>query len=187
MDSRREKPPLPESPTRLWISAAALGLTVLVFLGLETLSQLSIMQITVACVLTLAVSVVSLEMRVLRSHRRPSTGLDFGQQGPRRWGDIGIRLVGFYGTILLIAAAYWLLEEYHRPRYIFYSKMLAYTVPPLCVGAAAYFVWLDRFLVAPRDSYWHMGSWLMGRWARADRAVVRQHLLAWLVKGFSCL
>lgn len=183
-DHHQEKPSLPQSPTRLWISVVSLGITVAVFLALERFPQLSIMQITVACVLTLAASVVGLEMWVLRSHRRPSTGLDFSLKRTRDWGSIGLRLVGFYGTILLIAGLYWLLEEYYRPKFIFYFKMLAYTVPPLCIGAAAYFVWLDRYLVDTRDSYWHMGSWLMGRWARADRNVVRQHLLAWLVKGF---
>lgn len=184
MDTPQEKPKLPESPTRLWISFASMGITVLVFLGLETFPQLSIMQITLGCILALAVSVVSLEMLFLRSYRRPSTGLDFGLVRKRNWGDIGIRLVGLYGTVLLMAAAYWLLEEYYQPKYIFYFKMLAYAVPPFCVGAAAYFIWLDRYLVDSHDSYWHMGSWLMGRWTRADGGVVRQHVLAWLVKGF---
>ena len=46
-----------------------------------------------------------------------------------------------------------------------------------------YVVWLDRYLVKPRDGAWHFGAMLIGREAW-DRAEVRHHLRGWAVKGF---
>jgi protein-S-isoprenylcysteine O-methyltransferase Ste14 len=48
-----------------------------------------------------------------------------------------------------------------------------------------YVLWLDRYLVEPRDHAWHFGAMLIGRepWERDE---VKRHWRAWLIKGFFC-
>jgi protein-S-isoprenylcysteine O-methyltransferase Ste14 len=46
-----------------------------------------------------------------------------------------------------------------------------------------YVVWLDRYLVEPRDHAWHFGAMLIGRepWELGE---VKRHWRAWIIKGF---
>jgi isoprenylcysteine carboxyl methyltransferase (ICMT) family protein YpbQ len=184
MENLKEKSQLPESPTCLWINGLALLMTVAMFLWLKSFPELSILFITICSLLTLASGIIVGEVVVLKSFRRSSTGLDFSLRRPRQWGDILVRLLGFYGTLLLIAGLYWLLPEYRNTQFIFVYKMLSLFVPVLCVVALPYFVWLDAYLIDPKDGYWHMGTLLLVRTGRFSWSKVRQHLLAWLVKTF---
>lgn len=73
MEPYKEKPSLPESPTRFWISCVGLGVSVLVFLKLHKIMSLSVMQITSITMFTLAFCIIALEMILLKSFRRPSS------------------------------------------------------------------------------------------------------------------
>jgi len=43
---------------------------------------------------------------------------------------------------------------------------------------------VDAYHVQPYDGYWTLGSVLLGRWNSINTAILKQHLLAWLIKGF---
>ncbi len=36
----------------------------------------------------------------------------------------------------------------------------------------------------PHDGYWHSGMAILGRFERVDGALLRQHALGWIIKGF---
>lgn len=179
-----KKSKLPESPTRLWISCLSLGITVFVFLQLKQVHSLSIMQLTFLTMFTLAFCIISLEMILLKSFRRPSTGLDFTSPRPRSWPEIITRLIGFYSTLLLIAALYWLSEYYHNSFFLFYYKFLGYAVPVMCVLAIPYFIFLDRYQTDRFDGFWHMGTAVFLRFSQVNPSELKQHLLSWTVKAF---
>jgi protein-S-isoprenylcysteine O-methyltransferase Ste14 len=46
-----------------------------------------------------------------------------------------------------------------------------------------YVLWLDRYLIEPRDHCWHFGAMLIGREAW-DAHEVKKHWRAWIIKGF---
>lgn len=53
----------------------------------------------------------------------------------------------------------------------------------LVLASVPYVLWLDRYLVEPRDDAWHLGAWLtMRRGVEARR--IHAHLLSWGVKAF---
>ncbi|WP_294288772.1 DUF1295 domain-containing protein, partial [uncultured Sphingomonas sp.] len=46
-------------------------------------------------------------------------------------------------------------------------------------------IWMDRYLVEPRDGAWALGAWLLDlKDAAPDRDAIHAHLRAWCVKGF---
>ena len=62
-------------------------------------------------------------------------------------------------------------------------ELLAALVVPLLLVSIPYVVWLDRYLVQPRDQAWHFGAMLIGR-EPYDRQEIYHHLRGWAVKGF---
>lgn len=62
--------------------------------------------------------------------------------------------------------------------------MLGIVLPPMIALAIPYFYLIDRRLHKPRDGYWHLGKLVTFQWGVIDRAVLGQHLLGWIIKGF---
>jgi len=116
-------------------------------------------------------------------HRRGSTSIDFCHDDPS-WGRSFIKLFGLLGSLGFVAFLYWLLPEYHGTFYDRYYAMLRLILPPWLLLALPYFYLVDRHMPEPQDGYWQMGSLVTFHWQDADRWVVGQHLLGWLVKGF---
>ena len=116
-------------------------------------------------------------------HLRASTGLDFDRDDPS-WQRSLTKLAGLLGSLGFVALFYWLLPEYRGAFYDRYYEMLRLLLPPWLFLALPYFFFTDRHMPQPRDGYWHMGKLLAFQWAAADRRIVGQHLLGWLIKGF---
>ena len=118
-------------------------------------------------------------------HLRPSTGIDWSLRRPVA--DVLdtsiIKLAGIWATWALIAAIYALCRWYWQPPYDFSMDVLSYALIPLILLSVPYVVWLDRFIIEPRDGSWHFGAWIAGR-ADWDSAEIFHHLRAWAVKGF---
>lgn len=121
-------------------------------------------------------------------HRNASTGIDWDRT-PRPFSetlDIGlVKLGGLYATWGVIAVVYacgrWYWDG-HLGDYRFAMTMLSWSVVPLAIAAIPYVVWLDRYLVEPKDNAWHFGQMLVG--GGADRERIHEHLRQWFVKGF---
>ena len=118
-------------------------------------------------------------------HLRPSTGIDWSLKRPVA--DVldtsVVKIAGLWATWAVIAAIYALCRWYWAPPYDFSMAMFSAAAIPLIIVSVPYVVWLDRYLVNPRDGSWHMGAWIAGR-ADWDKDEILHHLRAWAVKGF---
>ena len=118
-------------------------------------------------------------------HLRPSTGIDWSLKRPVA--DVldtsVVKIAGLWATWAVIAAIYAVCRWYWAPPYDFSMGMFSAAAIPLIIMSVPYVVWLDRYLVSPRDGSWHMGAWIAGR-ADWDKDEILHHLRAWAVKGF---
>ncbi len=130
-----------------------------------------------------ALPITLYEILILRVHRRKSVGLATVQ------GAINIKrvLVKFYGFCMIlatIAGLYWLLPEYRGDGYQIFFR-LAYSALPHILGfGIIYFTWMDSRLEEPKDDYWHMGMFFLGRWKLVNFKSVQNLARGWAVKGF---
>lgn len=122
---------------------------------------------------------------VNKVHLRPSTGLDWTIGRPvADVLDISIvKIAGLWATWGMIASIYGLCRFYWNGDYLFSMEIFQAAAIPLILISVPYIVWLDRYLVNPRDGAWHLGAWIAGRddW---DKDEILHHLRAWAVKGF---
>ncbi|QIQ86637.1 DUF1295 domain-containing protein [Erythrobacter sp.] len=118
-------------------------------------------------------------------HLRPSTGIDWSLKRPlaETWPVSVVKLVGLWATFAGLAALYALCRWYWEGSYLFAMEVLAAALVPLMVLSVPYVLWLDRFMVEPRDSTWHFGAMIAGR-AGWERAQLAKHWRAWIIKGF---
>jgi len=118
-------------------------------------------------------------------HRHPSTGIDWSRPRPLAAViEVSVtKLVGLWITWLVIAAFYCLGRWYWDGQSLFAMRVLALAAAPMVVLSVPYVLWLDRFLVVPRDHAWHFGAMLIGRepWEAGE---VKRHWRAWIIKGF---
>ncbi|SHG23443.1 Isoprenylcysteine carboxyl methyltransferase (ICMT) family protein [Microbulbifer donghaiensis] len=182
----------PRAPTSIAINLIALAISLLAVLWLREYGQQlpsRTVGLAVVCV-ALAVPIILLEWLFLKPYRNASAGLDFSQ--PRKQGGghrTAVKLLGFYACVGLVAAVYWLFPEYHGSFYSNYYAVVTAVLPWWLLLAVPYFYWIDGHMVKPRDSYWQLGSWLLGRrdddnGCGVDGRAIGQLLLGWLVKLF---
>jgi len=106
--------------------------------------------------------------------------------GPGNWPRVGVKSIGLAGSVGFVALLYWMFPEYYQgePFYGNYYAALKVLLPPWALVAVPYLYWVDRRMREPLDGLWQLGQLLLGRWRGLDRALIGQHLLGWLVKGF---
>jgi hypothetical protein len=142
---------------------------------------LSALAALVACGLPM----VLWSLLVDKVHRRASTGLDWSLKRPvAEVLDTSIvKIAGLWATWAGIAGLYMLCRWYWQGQYLFSMQVFTIIAIPLVILSVPYVVWLDRYMVNPRDGGWHFGAWIAGRddW---DGEEIRHHLRAWAVKGF---
>lgn len=118
-------------------------------------------------------------------HLRSSTGIDWTLKRPVA--DVLdtsiVKIAGLWATWAVIASIYALCRFYWDGNYLFSMQMFQAAAIPLVILSVPYVVWLDRYLVNPRDGAWHLGAWISGR-ADWDADEIYHHLRAWTVKGF---
>ncbi len=118
-------------------------------------------------------------------HRRASTGLDWHNPRPLSAAleTAVTKLAGLWSTWAVIAALYCIARWYWRGDYLFAMEVLGVLSVPMLLFSVPYVLWLDRYMVNPRDQAWHFGAMLIGREAY-EREQVFHHLRGWAVKGF---
>ncbi|WNO53960.1 methyltransferase family protein [Stakelama saccharophila] len=122
-------------------------------------------------------------------HRRPSTGIDW--HAPRKWRetiDISmVKIAGLWLTwagiagIYAVSRFYWSFEWGAFPFAMWCFERAA---PVLVILSVPYIVWLDRYLVAPRDGCWALGAWILGLKQPIVHDAIYNHLRCWAVKAF---
>ncbi|WP_171009330.1 isoprenylcysteine carboxylmethyltransferase family protein [Sphingomonas sp. 2SG] len=135
----------------------------------------------VAC----ALPMIGWSLLVDKVHRRASTGIDWHNPRPlveRR--DVSLtKLAGLYLTWGGIAFLYGVGRFYWEGNFAFAMWCLGWVMPIVAVLAVPYVLWIDRYLVEPRDGAWHLGAWLTGQPGVMPEAIYG-HLRAWAVKAF---
>ncbi len=135
--------------------------------------------------LACAVPMIVWSLAVDKVHLRPSTGIDW--TSPRGWRATRdtsfVKLAGLFATFAAIALIYATGRFYWQGNFAFAMWCFTYAAPVVGVVAIPYVLWLDRYLVCPRDGAWHLGAWLCGQdgW---DAEAIYAHLRSWAVKGF---
>ena len=135
----------------------------------------------VACGLPMVVWSVAVD----KVHRRASTGIDWA--APKPWAATRevslVKLAGLFATWAGIALIYATARFYWQGNYAFAMWCLSRAAPIVAVLSVPYVLWLDRYLVEPRDGAWHLGAWLCGL-SGVEHEAMYAHLRAWAVKGF---
>jgi protein-S-isoprenylcysteine O-methyltransferase Ste14 len=135
----------------------------------------------VAC----ALPMIGWSLLVDKVHRRASTGIDWHNPRPlaeRR--DVSLtKLAGLYLTWGGIAFLYGVGRFYWDGNFAFAMWCFGWFMPIVAVLAVPYVLWIDRYLVEPRDGAWHLGAWLTGQPGVVPEAIYG-HLRAWAVKAF---
>jgi protein-S-isoprenylcysteine O-methyltransferase Ste14 len=136
-------------------------------------------------VLAATLPMVAVSILVDRSHRRPSTGIDWARPTPlaETLPVSLVKIVGLWVTWIIIGGIYCLGRWYWADPYLYAMRVLATAAAPLIILSVPYVLWLDRVMVNPRDHAWHFGAMLLGR-ETYDPAEVKKHWRAWIIKGF---
>lgn len=121
-------------------------------------------------------------------HRRASTEIDWSLQRPvaDTLNYSVVKLAGLWCTWGIIGAIYILFRFWWTTQYAnfpFSMDVFGAAIAPLILLSVPYVIWLDCYLVAPRDGAWHFGAWIAGQdgW---EAEQIFHHLRAWAVKGF---
>lgn len=129
-------------------------------------------------------------LAVDKVHLRASTGLDWSLK--RRVEDVlpvsAVKIVGLWCTWGIIGALYCLCRWYWDGNYLFAMEVLGFAIVPMIVASVPYVIWLDRYMVEPRDSTWHFGAALMNvapdEKGGVDLDQIKKHWRAWIIKAF---
>lgn len=145
--------------------------------------------IALACVLALViVPIAAGDLLLFKVYRRESAGLCLASQPLNRtdFRRVAEKCLGFYGTLCVAAAMYWVFPLYEREYYQPFFALIETCLPPL-VGVAPFYIWwLDRRMACPRDGTWQAGRLLLGQVRGLDRGELATYALGWLIKAFSC-
>jgi protein-S-isoprenylcysteine O-methyltransferase Ste14 len=118
-------------------------------------------------------------------HLNPSTGLDWSLKGKREADHetSAVKILGLWVTWAAIAALYCLFRWYWTDSNIASLTLVAMAMGPVLLLSIPYVLWIDRYMVEPRDAAWHFGAFLINRdgW---ELEPVKKHWRAWIIKGF---
>ena len=135
--------------------------------------------------LACGVPMIGWSLLVDKVHRRPSTGIDWTLGRPwRETLDASlVKLAGLWATWAALALIYATGRFYWQGNFAFAMWCFTRAAPLLLALSVPYVLWLDRYLVEPRDGAWHLGAWLCGL-EGVEPTAIHAHLRGWAVKGF---
>jgi len=138
-----------------------------------------------ASMVLIGLAMAAWSVLVEKVHRRPSTGISWTNPRPLESViEVSItKIAGLWATWAVIGFLYCVGRWYWDGQYLFAMEVIETAAIPLFVFSVPYVLWLDRYLVNPRDSAWHFGAMLIGREAW-DVEEVKKHWRAWTIKGF---
>lgn len=145
--------------------------------------QLPLYLKTLAVVAAAGVAMIVVDLQLYRVNLSPTTGLAAAPIRPFNVARTAQKLVGFWLTIGVIAALYWLLPVYSDPFYAPFVQACFYCLPALLILAPLYIAYVDRLQLDPADAYVDLARLLAGR-RPDDWSVLAAHARGWAVKAF---
>lgn len=140
----------------------------------------------ITAVIACGLPMILWSLLVDKVHRRASTGIRW--DNPRALRDSldvsAVKLLGLWATWGSIAFCYMVLNWYWQGPYPYVMALLGTVAPWLIAFSIPYVLWLDRFLVEPRDGAHAVGLWLLNGAERPSMDAVAAHARAWGVKAF---
>ena len=132
-----------------------------------------------------AVVMAAWSLLVDKVHRHATTGIDW--TAPRAWRaslDTSLtKLAGYWATWAGMALIYGTFRFYWVGNFQFAMSCFTVVAPVLFLCSIPYVLWLDRYLIDPRDGAWALGAWLTGQ-PGIEPGAIAGHLRAWAVKTF---
>lgn len=178
------RPPLPPSATDARIClfglASLLG-ALAVCLARPEMPASGFVMVLIAAY---AVPVALLELALLKTHRRPSTGLDWSGRCRPDAGRVLTKLVGVTATVAAVIAAHALFRIYGPAQLAVPFALFVALLPALAIVTPLYVALVDGRQRTPRDAYWQIGALLTGRRPALDGRALADHALGWAIKGF---
>jgi protein-S-isoprenylcysteine O-methyltransferase Ste14 len=144
----------------------------------------NLIQKTIWCMISYGLPIIILETLFLKTHLRPSSGLDFKKTRFRNLKRVAIRILGLITTMAFINFLYWLLPEYHGEFYKKFWDFINFVGIAFVCVVPVYFFWIDKFQVDEKDAYWQVGQLSIGNFSQVDAKVIKNHILGWMIKGF---
>jgi hypothetical protein len=95
-----------------------------------------------------------------------------------------VKWLGLAFTLLMIGLVYFAVRSYRANQFQPYFYVLQNWLPYAIPLALGYVAWVDRYMREPRDGYYQMGLWVLGRWREVDYSLLQDYALAWAVKAF---
>lgn len=140
----------------------------------------------ITAVIACGIPMILWSLLVDKVHRRPDTGIDWGNPCPVR--DIldisAVKLLGLWATWGVIALCYMALSWYWQGPYPYVMHLLGTVAPWLVALSIPYMLWIDRLLIDPRDGTYALGLWLLHGAEKPSMDAVAAHARAWGVKAF---
>lgn len=131
-----------------------------------------------------AFPIIALELIVLKSFKRESTGLDWSIRTQPSWPRVAVKLLGLLASVGFVVIVHWLVRLFPVESMQTVAAALVMIAPALLPVAVVYFAVVDGVMREPYDGYWHLGSVVLGRINSTDWNSVHEHLSGWIVKGF---
>ena len=117
---------------------------------------------------------------LVKTYLRRTSGL-LPESGKINYGRLGVKLLGFLGTMGVLAFCYWLFPEYAKSRYAPVWEAAALLLIPVTIATAFYFAWIECRMQEPEDAYWHCGMLVLGKWKSANWEILREYGLLSLI------
>ena len=183
----QEGTPAPASCSVSWINFVGAASLVTATLVLSRFN----LPVTTVVLITLtvpALTIVVLENVFIKSRIafRPvrSSGYHAASIGLPPSQRIILKVIGLTVSIVAQAADHWLFPIYRdggaKDLFLLAERLLI----PFMLLTPLYIWYVDKKSEGPEDGYFHVGLLFTGSWRLADRELVRQHCLQWLVKAF---
>ncbi len=173
----------PESVTNYGLNTIALVIVLGTMYLLRTYPKLARDPVMALCA-AVAVPVVTLDVLVLKVHRRASTGLDWERDFAPSLERVVLKVAGMVVTLAPLALAYWVFPEYNGSFYNPFYFVLGRFWPGLVASTVLYITIVDGHMVTPRDTYYRLGRLLLGKTDELTVGAVKNHYLGWMVKAF---
>ncbi len=184
----QEKISLPESASNFWVNF--LGIVVFftaLVIGRRYFPQMGVVSLALGCLLLTVVPLWLYDFVIIKVYQRPSTGL----VRPGRLDLVRYvrKLIGLYGTFLIILILYQFNPVYHHSLSAteFYQTFFEFlnVLAPWIMGASFVYFWqMDRWQKDPYDGYWHMGCLLTGHFKEVKGIILTEHAKTWFIKAF---